>query len=390
MRIPDKEPSTTDTTDAGYDANAVGFGRFELPDDDSFISDTITVDMQTQHDYMADTMYFGTISGDWSPTGWGGKMYRLVSREECNSEQRFSDPSEWDLMTLFDAGQAITTAPTVGTDSLDFWVYFGTGRFWDAQDKIDASSNATQTYYGIKEPVDPSTCELTWGQVWNNRIDSPAGGGPGADRGTLGLVDISQVGILSSATAFEPNTLYCKDGGTCLDDLIIQLTQGGVPPELTYQNLIDYIAGTNIYCAGGYIGHDGWYRDFADVRERNLGQASLLGGLLSFTTYKPYANPCLAEGSGYLYGLYYQTGTPYFEDIFGIVDVDNEQGPANPERVDLGRGLSTTPNIHVGKEEGGKAFIQTSVGQIREIPQPNLPGKHVKSGRIKWRDIEQQ
>ena len=60
----------------------------------------------------------------------------------------------------------------------------------------------------------------------------------------------------------------------------------------------------------------------------------------------------------------------------------------NPERMFLGKGLSTTPNIHVGKGKGGKAFIQTSVGQIVEIPQPNLPSKHVKSGRIKWRDVE--
>ena len=32
--------------------------------------------------------------------------------------------------------------------------------------------------------------------------------------------------------------------------------------------------------------------------------------------------------------------------------------------------------------------IQTSVGQIVEIPQPNLPISNIKSGRIKWRDIE--
>jgi type IV pilus assembly protein PilY1 len=55
----------------------------------------------------------------------------------------------------------------------------------------------------------------------------------------------------------------------------------------------------------------------------------------------------------------------------------------------LGKGLSTTPNIHVGEKEGSKAFVQTSVGKIKEIPQPNLPSKTIKSGRIKWRDIEQ-
>ena len=55
----------------------------------------------------------------------------------------------------------------------------------------------------------------------------------------------------------------------------------------------------------------------------------------------------------------------------------------------LGKGLSTTPNIHVGENKGSKAFVQTSVGKIKEIPQPNLPEEVIKSGRIKWRDIEQ-
>ena len=149
-----------------------------------------------------------------------------------------------------------------------------------------------------------------------------------------------------------------------------------------------HVTGQNFLCRDpSKPGLDGWYRDFADERERNLGQASLLGGLVSFTTYKPSTNLCKAEGSGYLYGVHYQTGTPWIEDVFGRTDTGDPRKP-NPERLELGEGLSTTPNIHVGEEEGGKAFIQTSVGKIVEIPQPNLPNKQVKSGRIRWRDIE--
>jgi type IV pilus assembly protein PilY1 len=95
---------------------------------------------------------------------------------------------------------------------------------------------------------------------------------------------------------------------------------------------------------------------------------------------------CNPEGSGYLYGIYYQTGTPWYEDVFArspaVYDAPIESS------VFLGAGLSTTPNIHVGEQEGGKAFIQTSVGQIVEIPQPNLPIKTIKSGMIKWRDVK--
>jgi len=38
----------------------------------------------------------------------------------------------------------------------------------------------------------------------------------------------------------------------------------------------------------------------------------------------------------------------------------------------------------VGKEEGSKAFVQTSTGTIVEIPQPNLPMKSVKTGSTSW------
>jgi hypothetical protein len=45
----------------------------------------------------------------------------------------------------------------------------------------------------------------------------------------------------------------------------------------------------------------------------------------------------------------------------------------------------TTPNLHVGRQEGGAtAFIQTSTGAIVEIGQ-ELPIENVKSGRINWR-----
>ncbi len=52
-------------------------------------------------------------------------------------------------------------------------------------------------------------------------------------------------------------------------------------------------------------------------RERNLGQATLLGGLVTFTTYQPFTDVCRAEGNSYLYGVYYKTGTSWYENVFG-------------------------------------------------------------------------
>jgi type IV pilus assembly protein PilY1 len=52
--------------------------------------------------------------------------------------------------------------------------------------------------------------------------------------------------------------------------------------------------------------------------------------------------------------------------------------------LSLGKGLTLTPNIHVGREEGSKAFIQTSTGAIEVIQQLN-PGE-TKSGKASWRE----
>jgi type IV pilus assembly protein PilY1 len=44
--------------------------------------------------------------------------------------------------------------------------------------------------------------------------------------------------------------------------------------------------------------------------------------------------------------------------------------------------LSVTPNIHVGRETGSKAYIQSSTGAITTLPQLN-PGR-TKSGKQYW------
>jgi type IV pilus assembly protein PilY1 len=415
MRIPDAIP----TVASGE------FGRFELADSNSFISDLITVDIEINKNYMADVVYFGSVIGDWG--SWGGKLNRLVLRDwiTCNSRQTQIEtkPSDWTgFSTLIDVGQPITASPTVATDGIDYWVYFGTGRFFDTLDKSDPGSNATQTFYGIREPVDDN-CILSWEKVWNSRTDSGWSsdclnldpslccseahdsrcslGDFGDYRGTLGLMRTDQIEILSTESETQPKTLGCLDDTTnCLPyDLVYTdaeaagVTTANDPvvagDTKTFNDLLEHITGDYFNCAGSNLGKDGWYRDFQEAKEKNLGQATLLGGITSFTTYRPYSDPCKEEGLGYLYGVYYLTGTAWYEDVFGTISADSDPREKNPVRLDLGKGLSTTPNIHIGSQQGGKAFIQTSVGKIVEIPQPNLPSKEYNEGRVKWRDIEQ-
>ncbi|CAK8720711.1 MAG: Carbohydrate binding domain-containing protein [Candidatus Electronema aureum] len=163
-----------------------------------------------------------------------------------------------------------------------------------------------------------------------------------------------------------------------------------------FDKLRKYIAGTGFMTVDGKdytTGLDGWYRDFHDPRERNLGTSALLGGLLTYTTYQPFNDKCRAEGESSLYGVHFQTGTGWTETVFGTFDSNGtihkaqEGGEFVMDKLSLGRGLSTTPSMHVGSgEQDAKAFIQTSTGEIIEVNQQNLPIKSSKSGRQSWTD----
>ncbi len=364
LRIPAAAPTNLNET-----------GRFLLAAN-SFVSDLITVDFDLEPDYRADAVYFGTVEGTWG--NWGGKVYRLVTRkEDGNDNEMASRPSDWTSLSspttnplpLIDVGRPVTAAPAIAWDGRQRWVYFGTGRFLDADDKTDAGSNAQEAYYGIKEPQD---CDgnLTWATV--STVPDTLTTTPGE----RGLLQVDQI-LVHNSSSMVGATLSCIGGGdTCLPEV-------DSSKIVSFDQLVDYVAGTG--CDSNLVasGTDGWYREFPAARERNLGQATVLGGLLTFTTYQPWADVCQPEGLAFLYGAYYRTGTAWHETVFGTGNVGDDV----VDRLDIGRGLAMTPNLHVGQQVGSKAFVQTSTGAIVEIPQPNLPIKMFKSSKTKWDEI---
>ncbi len=332
----------------------------------SFASDLITVDYDLKSDYMADVVYFGSVGGA-SPT-WDGEMYRLITRKMVSGVQDPTTPDQWTLNTLIDTGTPITAAPTVGVDSRgQYWVFFGSGRFFHASEKAEATQ---QAFYGIKEPMD-CTKEFTWATVEKT-------GAVNSTPGAQGLLRVDGIKVNATGVITAPLDFQCEAGDTACS----VLQAAGVA---TFSDLENYIAGSGC-AAADPTGTDGWYREFVYDKERNLGQGALLGGLLTFTTFKPFDDPCLTEGLSYLYGIYMKTGTSWYKPVFEtILDNGAIDGDGNIiDTVDLGRGMSTTPNIHLGKSEGSKAFVQTSTGAILEIPQVNLPVDKVKTGRENW------
>jgi type IV pilus assembly protein PilY1 len=354
-------------------------GRFLLSTN-TFVSDLITVDFDLAQDYRADVVYFGTVEGSWNGWGgWGGKVYRLVThKEDGNGAEIASKPSEWSSLLssplsnplpLIDVGRPVTAAPAIAWDGTNRWVYFGTGRFFDVDDKSDASSNAQETYYGIKEPQD---CDGN--PTWVTVSKSPST--PTTTPGERGLLKVDQI-LVQESGSMAGSALSCIGGGdTCLPEV-------NGSKIASFDQLDHYIAGAGCYF-GEPTGNDGWYREFPDARERNLGQATVLGGLLTFTTYQPWEDVCLPEGLAFLYGAYYRTGTAWHETVFGT---GGSPGSDVVDRLDIGRGLAMTPNLHVGQQVGSKAFVQTSTGAIVEIPQPNLPIRKSKSSKTQWDEI---
>ena len=343
FRIPDAKPTSTSKA-----------GVFTLTDSaNGFVSDMITVDYDLNPNYMTDAVYFGTVEhgtaslpfavGETYDDLWDGQLYRLVMRGiDADNEQVPTTPDKWKPVSLVDVGQPITAAPSVGTDLNRYWIYFGTGRFFDAD--IDKLDDAQQSFYGVKEPIDCTDGTFAWGTVAKGE-----------------LYDVSDISV-SESSAPDANLT----GGTITG----------------LNSLINYIAGSPGSCSTDAV--DGWYRDFSRDRERNIGQATLLGGLLTFTTYQPYSDPCLQDGQAYLYGLHYQSGTSSYKSVFGDQGLD---GDRVRESISIGRGLATTPNLHVGKDSATgdpTAFVQTSTGEIIELPQTNLPNSDFKTGRRGW------
>jgi type IV pilus assembly protein PilY1 len=288
-------------------------------------------------DYNADAVYFGTVMSEASG-GWGGKLRRLVVNDDptpanWTRDSVLIDLSEAAIGATVGNGQPITAAPSIALDTDgNRWVYFGTGRFYV---RADASDEGQQSYYGIKEPGNPN---WTWGTV--TRAD---------------LLDVSLAEIFEDGSDVS---IPSAPGVANFDDLL---------------TLMD--------------SKSGWFIDFPDLKERNLGQPTLLGDILTFTTYVPSLDPCEFEGYTYLYAVYYKTGTAFLASVIGLSETNvNTEGKAEVlRRTSLGKGLSITPNIHTGREEGSKVFVQTSTGAIEVVQQANPGG--TKSGRVGWREM---
>jgi type IV pilus assembly protein PilY1 len=336
-------------------------------DTNSFIGDPVVVDYQL--DYRADVVYFGTIANvdnDPDIKGWDGKLRRLVINNDATEANWDSDSVLIDVTdnTSPSIGQPIVAPATVGIDGEgQRWVFFGTGRFYYRSDvdpggppPITPKDNPVQSFYGIKEPY---VLDMGGDRVYNY---------------TAGVNETVARSDLVDVTTAEVDT-----------DGVVSNVAGLTAPDNTFDDLLELTLSPK---PDGTMGDKkGWFIDLkenpsqSDPQERNLGQATLLGDVLTFTTYIPDNDVCAFEGTSNLYFPYFGTGTAFHEII---LTSGGETAGVVKRKESLGQGLSVTPNIHVGREKGSKAFIQTSTGNIVVLQESN-PGA-TKSGKVSWEE----
>jgi type IV pilus assembly protein PilY1 len=286
-------------------------------DGQAFMADPISVDKLL--DYSADVVYVGETS--WDTDHWTGRMYRIQTNDSTN-------PANWQLSTLFQTAdhQPITTAcsASIGYDS-DLWVYFGTGRLYDEQDKSDTH---TQSFYGIHD--------------------------------------------------------QCLEGGSCNEvssDDVLDVTSAQVFTDESVSNVSGAENFTELeqMFSGSTSTKEGWKIDLVDTGERSLSKPSILGGAVFFTTYIPDSDICAMGGDGKLYSLYFLTGTAHPKPIIG----EDQDTHESYKTAGLGKGMPATLGIHVGTAEGGTGFVQNSTGNIMQFEL--YPPLAFKSGTVSWK-----
>ena len=312
-------------------------GVLTLAEPASFISDIASFDYGL--DYNVNGIYFGTVSGSGAP--WSGKLYRIKTQ---NDDDTLLPISSWSPSVLLDANLPIVAKPAGSFDELgNRWIFVGTGRYLT---RFDATDTAQQKFFGVKEPRNTS------GDFsWSGAVIS-------------GLVDVTNA---------EVESVTGELSGVSL---------AGLPATPTFFDLAKRMSQFD----SDYV--DGWYRDLPPAGNRVIGEATVFGGTLNHTAYKPSAATCTVDGESQLYVVYYTTGTASAIPIIGAKTSNGANGhPLVQTLIDIGSTPALTPSLHTGKgyssDRDSKAFVQTSDGKVIGVDQSNNDA--VRSGEGSWR-----
>ncbi|MEO0216421.1 MAG: PilC/PilY family type IV pilus protein [candidate division WOR-3 bacterium] len=114
-----------------------------VPDPNSFVANIFGIDWD--QNYSVELIYFADCFRDnTAPGGWGGKIYRIKTKESIN-------PYDWELSAVtVNLQRPMIAEGNVTVDEFNrLWIYFGSGRFFSDVDEADTVTK--QLFIGIKE-----------------------------------------------------------------------------------------------------------------------------------------------------------------------------------------------------------------------------------------------
>jgi len=323
-----------------------------VTNDEAFMSGPVTLDKNLN--YNVDAIYIGETYDDQPGPNydWKGAMYKVTIPWTGTGQYGSTDidyvdnPNDgsnpWSLSCLFSSPGPITAPAILSVDNLDnAWIYFGTGRYWNDDDK---SSTDTEYFFGIKDPFFNSA-QTTYYHSYAS---------------TLQLI---------KTDLFDADPYVVVEGGAVYGDG-------------SYKSFSDLIAEARQ--------KDGWFRTLSvpSSAERVLKKPSILGGIVFAPTFVPNSDICGFGGDSYLYGFYYETGTAYAEAVFAdgteTITIGDEQKVKILDKIDLGAGIASSMGIHIGKEGGARGFIQQSTGPVVDLDLN--PAFNIKSGLTSWQE----
>jgi type IV pilus assembly protein PilY1 len=330
---------------ASFPAGTTDAWLFEGSENYAFMNSPVSMDKELN--YNVDGIYFGQTY--YASNVWRGKIYKVAVPWDWTSTSTYQDvpnhsSNPWRFYGLFTTNNPITAPLALSIDFQDnVWAYFGTGRYLSQADK---TSTQTQYLFGIKDPFFNSEYKTSPTNYYHDY--------------TRGLV-------LDSGDLFNA-------------DPYSVMTDGSVFTGTSYfGEWKDLLAAARA--------EDGWKRTLSLSKERSITKFSILGGAVFAPSYIPNDDICGFGGDSWLYGLYFETGTAYYNPFLPSGPTDVAIGGNTYQRVDykmsLGVGKSSALGIHVGQEAGAKAFIQQSTGAVLEAHVDTA--FNIKSGLINWR-----
>jgi type IV pilus assembly protein PilY1 len=321
---------------------------FSTGDTRTFVGDPLALDADL--DYRTDSVYAGTVRDTGSTPRWVGAMLRLTT------DGGNTDPGSWGkaggttriptaLLAQFPSSGStqvgpVPSAPTVTLDdSRNVWVFFGTGRYYSASDKINAE---TQHFFGVKDPVIFGSCN----QASENceRRD---------------LVNVTNAVVCSE----------CALGTNQVTD----------PNNANVSSLL----GNSTSSLQGLVqSKHGWYTALTAAGERDLVSPNLLGGIVFFPTFTPESDVCSGSGSASLYAVFYQTGSAWGSSIVGTQAVGSNTNVRRSVALGSDVGMTSQLALHLGAQGSGSSgsaaasggctgrmtgFLQASTGEVRQL-----------------------